>query len=291
MRRPDVVVASLTRSSATHAQAPPAVNSSSLSSRGRLRPSTGGISSPPPGSGGWTLPPLNHFMTLPRTFLASHFGSSVDSISSTPNHESIVRANRNRRSGPSSSTSSSTPLDTNLLVQGDDEECETHERFVLPRLMQLRDVQDATGERSRPLEEIDLTVSSSEDEGGEPNAGENDDVIEIHSPMSSMTMSTSQPRRKRRRPGAVKGPKRPCVTAMMRSAECTNVGMQNNEAVEKFKHLLKCAICLDVLEDITSTVCGHIFCAGCICQAIRASGKCPLCQRRLHLKDTHPLFF
>ena len=291
-------MAPLTRSSAAHAQPSPALGHS-ISSRSRLRPSASGLSSPPPGSGGWTLPPLNHFMTLPRTFLASHvFGSSLEGLASTPSRDTIARANRNRRTGSHALPSSSS---TDLPVpddNDDDEECETREHFVLPHMMQFRDGPDATGDRTRPLEEIDLTVSSSEDEGGEPNAGEADDVIEIHSPLSSMTMGASQPRRKRRRPGATtcqgavsKARKRPCLTAMMRSAECTNIGMQNNEAVEKFKHLLKCAICLDVLEDITSTVCGHIFCAGCIRQAIRANGKCPLCQRRLHLKDTHPLFF
>ncbi|CAH0481317.1 unnamed protein product [Peronospora belbahrii] len=156
-------------------------------------------------------------------------------------------------------------------------------------------------EVTSPQEEIDLTVSSSsEDEDYEPNAiGDSDDVIEIIEPLQTL-VNASQPtslRRKRRRSGVtasenvVLEPKRQHAMDMMQSVESTDVGMRNSEMLQKFKNELKCTICLDVMDDITSTICGHIFCAGCIRQAIRANGKCPLCQRRLHLKDIHPLFF
>ncbi|POM80801.1 hypothetical protein PHPALM_1314 [Phytophthora palmivora] len=150
-------------------------------------------------------------------------------------------------------------------------------------------------------EEIDLTVSSSEDEGGaQDTTGTTDDVIEILEVSETTERPPPAPlRRKRRRPvpGAASNSsdvlviKRQRVTDVVRSTESTDVSIQNSEVVEEFKRRLKCSICLDVLEDMTSTICGHVFCAGCIHQAIRASGKCPLCQRRLHFKDTHRLFF
>ncbi|TYZ66847.1 hypothetical protein PybrP1_002466, partial [[Pythium] brassicae (nom. inval.)] len=74
-------------------------------------------------------------------------------------------------------------------------------------------------------------------------------------------------------------------------AESTTVSMENNEVIERFKKALKCSICLDVIQEMTSTICGHVYCGKCIRLAIRVTAKCPLCQRRLRPKDTHPLYF
>jgi len=53
---------------------------------------------------------------------------------------------------------------------------------------------------------------------------------------------------------------------------------------------VKCTICLSPLEDLTASVCGHVFCEGCIMQAIKAQGKCPICRRPLTERSIHPLF-
>ncbi|RLN89861.1 hypothetical protein BBJ28_00006263 [Nothophytophthora sp. Chile5] len=196
-------------------------------------------------------------------------------------------------------------------------------QFVFPAM--LGSASRGSTMRQQP-EEIDLTVSSSEsdqdddddddddDDEEEEEEGyraggvrlrsaggggdDDDDVVEILG--STRTPSPPLRRKRRRLPPlgtaasrgeALVAPKRQCTTDIMRSAESTNVSIINNEAVEEFKHRLKCSICLDVLENMTSTLCGHIFCATCIHQAIRVNGKCPLCQRRLHLKDTHRLYF
>jgi len=53
---------------------------------------------------------------------------------------------------------------------------------------------------------------------------------------------------------------------------------------------VKCTICLSPLEDLTASVCGHIFCEGCIMQAIKSQGKCPICRRPLTERSIHPLF-
>jgi len=52
----------------------------------------------------------------------------------------------------------------------------------------------------------------------------------------------------------------------------------------------KCTVCLSDITDITSTVCGHIFCEGCILNAIKTQGKCPICRRPLTERGIHPIF-
>jgi len=53
---------------------------------------------------------------------------------------------------------------------------------------------------------------------------------------------------------------------------------------------VKCTICLSPLDDLTASVCGHVFCEGCIMQAIKVQGKCPICRRPLTERSIHPLF-
>lgn len=60
----------------------------------------------------------------------------------------------------------------------------------------------------------------------------------------------------------------------------------------------KCPICMDVLEDATSTVCGHLFCHKCIMDTLKSSefqrsddivwkakGRCPICRKPLIRSD------
>eukprot|EP00644_Phytophthora_capsici_P002065 jgi/Phyca11/530915/estExt2_fgenesh1_pm.C_PHYCAscaffold_840026 len=162
----------------------------------------------------------------------------------------------------------------------------TGPRDHLPRLVRFNDMYERQEADTGPaVEEIDLTVSS-EDE-------DSDDGVEI----LDVQTNDAPLRRKRRRPGSATSenglltPKRQRNTDVMNSAASTGISMHNSEVVEEFKRRLKCSICLDVLENMTSTICGHVFCAVCIRQAIRANGKCPLCQRPLLLKDIHRLFF
>ncbi|KAG6606510.1 histone acetyltransferase hac-like 1 [Phytophthora cinnamomi] len=308
MRRPDVVL--------TPASLPSAAQPSGL--RARVRPSAAaGASTPPPSavgsaSGLWTLPPLNQFMTLPGRFLASRFASVDSSVASSPSRHSISNSNSNSNGSSSADAgrhgrsltgalgSRGAALD-GLLNDSDEDWAATRDHFVLPHMVHFQDVYERDGAATQPPEEIDLTVSSSEDEdGGQSGPGaaaaDSDGVIEILDVSESSGPPQPAPlRRKRRRPApadadAVGVAKRRRGTDT-RSAESTSISMHNNEQLEKFKAALKCSVCLDVIEDITSTSCGHIFCAGCIHQAIRANGKCPLCQRRLYPKDTHRLFF
>mmetsp|Transcript_40183 Transcript_40183/g.65814 ORF Transcript_40183/g.65814 Transcript_40183/m.65814 type:complete len:287 (+) Transcript_40183:34-894(+) len=53
---------------------------------------------------------------------------------------------------------------------------------------------------------------------------------------------------------------------------------------------VECPICLDVISDMSSTKCGHVFCKGCIESQIKTNKKCPICTKKLGLRDIHPIF-
>ena len=41
---------------------------------------------------------------------------------------------------------------------------------------------------------------------------------------------------------------------------------------------------------LVSTVCGHVFCLGCLRQCLLTQQQCPTCRRRIAHQDYHPLF-
>lgn len=61
---------------------------------------------------------------------------------------------------------------------------------------------------------------------------------------------------------------------------------------------LRCPICFDELDKATVACCGHVFCLECILQSLASStargqtkgakgvGLCPLCRKKVNLKDT-----
>ena len=53
---------------------------------------------------------------------------------------------------------------------------------------------------------------------------------------------------------------------------------------------LKCCICLDDISHPFSTVCGHVFCEACIKLAVKQTGLCPTCRKKLTVKQLHRIF-
>lgn len=54
-----------------------------------------------------------------------------------------------------------------------------------------------------------------------------------------------------------------------------------------------CAVCLEFLKaqlKPVSTNCGHLFCLNCLQQAIRISGKCPLCNKKQGKNSFHRIY-
>lgn len=54
----------------------------------------------------------------------------------------------------------------------------------------------------------------------------------------------------------------------------------------------KCPICLDMftMDQILSTMCGHLFCAPCVQGVVKTRKKCPMCNRALKQNQLHRIF-
>ncbi|DAZ95853.1 TPA: hypothetical protein N0F65_009127 [Lagenidium giganteum] len=169
-------------------------------------------------------------------------------------------------------------------------------------VIDLQDTQPTDGVGDDLAHQIDLTRSSGSEAEAESD-GDDDEVAIIASTrppappvpptLPAPSHNTPTPRRRKRRRSSGDGSNSSNKTAMfdMQRAESTSVSLENNDVIEQFKRALKCSICLDVMEDMTSTICGHVYCCKCIRLAIRVTGKCPLCQRKLLPKDIHGLYF
>jgi len=72
--------------------------------------------------------------------------------------------------------------------------------------------------------------------------------------------------------------------------------MNSANGVES-KKIITCPICMDddlMLKkrkrQLTSTMCGHVFCDRCIRNAVKMQSKCPTCRKKLTMKQLHPIF-
>lgn len=66
--------------------------------------------------------------------------------------------------------------------------------------------------------------------------------------------------------------------------------LSNAETVEVLRKKLKCSICLDSIDELTTTSCGHLFCWSCVREWVRRNKTCPLCKRKQTLRDVHRIF-
>nr|CCA18895.1 conserved hypothetical protein [Albugo laibachii Nc14] len=172
-----------------------------------------------------------------------------------------------------------------------------------PQLTGMRETIDITDDIDTTMmatdDPIDLTRSPSDSECEIMSIVQEiyavDDEVHIIAPNSTDTNLGSG--RKRRRVGLgsiVRGKKLKGTEADTHNDRCAasnGVSIENAEIIEQFKNSLKCSICLDLIDRMTSTICGHVFCRHCIRSAIRSTSKCPLCQRKLRIRDIHGLFF
>jgi hypothetical protein len=121
-----------------------------------------------------------------------------------------------------------------------------------------------------------------------------EDLIDLSNVMLTPPARKVPLSKKRKRPGPVdvrRGGKKLIRfdAAYISSAECTQVCLDNQSAMDAYRRTAKCPICLDVFKDLTSTSCGHVFCRECIRNAILVSQKCPLCQKKTLMQNLHAL--
>ncbi|XP_037911283.1 peroxisome biogenesis factor 10-like isoform X1 [Hermetia illucens] len=71
-----------------------------------------------------------------------------------------------------------------------------------------------------------------------------------------------------------------------------NISALNGDATSRRtgESKIECAICLSFCQNPASSLCGHVFCEGCIKSAISKYHRCPICKRELTLMSIHPLF-
>ncbi|XP_020089145.1 E3 ubiquitin-protein ligase RNF4-like isoform X1 [Ananas comosus] len=51
-----------------------------------------------------------------------------------------------------------------------------------------------------------------------------------------------------------------------------------------------CPVCMNTMVEPSSTICGHVFCKGCIKAAIQVQKRCPNCRRKLTVNNFHRVY-
>lgn len=51
-----------------------------------------------------------------------------------------------------------------------------------------------------------------------------------------------------------------------------------------------CPVCMNAMVEPSSTICGHVFCKGCIKAAIQVQKRCPNCRRKLTVNNFHRVY-
>ncbi|XP_051199328.2 uncharacterized protein [Lolium perenne] len=82
----------------------------------------------------------------------------------------------------------------------------------------------------------------------------------------------------------------PCTggTEMQRSA-FVPVSRPRAKAAPK-EPVFTCPVCLNKIEQPSTTSCGHVFCEKCIQESIKAQKKCPTCRKKLGPKSFHRVY-
>ena len=72
----------------------------------------------------------------------------------------------------------------------------------------------------------------------------------------------------------------------MSAQECT-AALKIQDAWRKYQESKdSCPICLKIIgKDSSKTICGHLFCTGCLLKAVQRNSSCPLCRGELIKTD------
>lgn len=110
--------------------------------------------------------------------------------------------------------------------------------------------------------------------------GCNDDVITVHSFIGS----------KRRREQRASIQRNNDVRLSRSSANVAPNNIPKKVAPPPKEPAFTCSVCLNKLEQASTTTCGHVFCENCIKTAIKAQKKCPTCRKKLGPRSYHRVY-
>lgn len=81
------------------------------------------------------------------------------------------------------------------------------------------------------------------------------------------------------------------------SSSSASASAAPSQAFQEENGVVRCSICLDTVNEMKaenrqpySTLCGHLYCCGCIKKAVTEKKKCPTCGTFLDMKKIHRIF-
>lgn len=139
-------------------------------------------------------------------------------------------------------------------------------------------------------DEDDFVFVQSEDEE-DPRINEAVRILEGNLSLNAPSSPSSSPPSNNRTIDLTDSPRPSPMPTFMDSPD--QPSPSNQESLQ-----IKCPICFDTFLQIKSsgkrlmsTICGHIFCSGCLPICVRTTKNCPSCRKTLKIKDIHPIFF
>jgi hypothetical protein len=69
----------------------------------------------------------------------------------------------------------------------------------------------------------------------------------------------------------------------------TDVTPTTTTTLSEWLKLLECPVCMNLLNNPVTTICGHTFCSSCLMQSVRVQPSCPLCRAVCPCNVTRPV--
>ena len=76
----------------------------------------------------------------------------------------------------------------------------------------------------------------------------------------------------------------------LKAMSMTELDAARTSIVTTLKSLMPCTICLEPLETLASTTCGHVAHEKCLKACAQSRKKCPVCNAALTAAKIHPLY-
>ncbi|XP_017144678.1 E3 ubiquitin-protein ligase complex slx8-rfp subunit slx8 isoform X2 [Drosophila miranda] len=83
-----------------------------------------------------------------------------------------------------------------------------------------------------------------------------------------------------------------CTTSDVVASDVSPPKRKRNDQNQSSGEGYKCPVCLDCVRhrEPTSTKCGHVFCRQCIEASIRSTHKCPMCNKKLSIRQVTRIY-